>query len=178
MRKKESRLSTNKIVENPKPTIPPPPYQEHLHNTSLPLEVQLKILAIVDNSMVTVVENLAALAESSANPLSACTLIRESCTVSATAIMKATLPEMTEHDATEEIERVHHKFHTIGCALADFVAGDQKVAVCTIWVDAVRMAVQQAASEYKGHRVNAWVFAICAMVDGAASNIMMELHYS
>ena len=128
--------------------------------------------------MVQVVEDLTALHDQSANPLGTSSLIRESCTESATAIAMALLPQLTEYKATEVIEGVNQKFHRIGRALADITPTSQKAAVCTIWVDAVKNAVQNSSAKNPGPRVNGWVFALSAMANSAACNIMMEVHYS
>lgn len=138
----------------------------------------MDVLSIVESIMEKVTEELVVLNGSSANPLGTCNLIRESCTVSAIAITKAAFGKMTEEKATEEIERVHKNTHKIGRALGAITPTDQKLAICTIWADSVRKATEQAASNNRGHRVNGWVFAISAMINGAASNIIMELHYS
>jgi hypothetical protein len=167
----------------PETTTPrsPPPYQEHIHTAGLPRKDQLIIISIIDSIMVQVVEDLAALHDESANPLGTSGLIRESCTESAMAIVMALLPQMTEYKATEVIEEVNQNFHRIGRALADITPTSQKVAVCTIWVDAVKNAVQNAvqtaAAKNPGPRVNGWVFALSAMANSAACNIMMEVHY-
>lgn len=123
-------------------------------------------------------EGLVALNDDSINLLGIYSLIRESCTVTATAITKAALPGLQEKDATEEIDRAHQHFSEIRHTLRDMTPTSQKVAVCTIIVDAVMETAQQAASDYGGYRATGWVFAFFAMASGAASNVMMELHYS
>lgn len=123
-------------------------------------------------------EDLVALNNGSINLLGIHSLIRESCTVTATAITKTALPEWKETDATKEIERAHKHFSDMRHTLRDMTPGGEKAAVCTIIVDAVMEAAQQAASNNGGHRATAWVFAFFAMASGAASTVMMELHYS
>lgn len=128
--------------------------------------------------MEKVLDDLVALNDDSVNPLGVYNIIRESCTTAATAIAKAALPRITEEDATKEIDKVHQHFHKARRALGDITSANRKVVICAIAVDAVKRAAQQAASNNKGYRVNAWVFAISAMANGAACNIIMETHYS
>jgi hypothetical protein len=128
--------------------------------------------------MEKVMRDLVALNNDSINLLGIHGLLRESCTIAATAITKAALPEVEEMDATEEIDRAHQHFSGIRHTLRNMAPAGQKAAVCTIIVDAVMEAAQQAASDNGGYRVTAWVFAFFAMAGGAASNVMMELHYS
>lgn len=128
--------------------------------------------------MEKVEEDLGAINDSTVNPLGTYKQIREICTLAAIAITQAAKLKMTEGEATEEIERIHLEFHKFGRALGAITPTNQKIAVCTIAVDAIRIVAQKAATGSKEYRANAWVFAITSMANGAASNIMMELHYS
>lgn len=127
--------------------------------------------------MEKVMEDLVALNDDSINLLGIHSLIRESCTITAIAISKAALLELKEKDATEEIDKAHQHFQNIRHTLRDLTPSSQKAAVCTTMVSAVVETAQQAASNHRGYRVNAWEFAFFAMASGAASSVMMELHY-